>query len=90
MKQQTWADQPVHSPSFVKIKIFNFSFFVKWFNSVDLKKAKEPLILPARLCQPLWPIIKVPGHSKLDSLEVEGNHLTDISEKNAAIKGTNN
>ena len=34
-------------------------------------------------------IIKVPWHSKLDSLEAKGNHLTDIPEKTLALKGTN-
>lgn len=33
--------------------------------------------------------IKVPAHSKLDSLEARGNHLVDISAKNAALEGTN-
>ena len=28
------------------------------------------------------------GHSKLDLLEAEGNHLADISKRNAALKGT--
>lgn len=27
------------------------------------------------------------GHSKLDLLEAEGNHLADISKRNAALKG---
>lgn len=35
-------------------------------------------------------IIKVPGHSKLNSLEAKGNHLTDISAMHTAPKGTNN
>lgn len=35
-------------------------------------------------------IIKVPGHSKLNSLEAKGNHLTDISAMHTALKGTNN
>lgn len=33
-------------------------------------------------------IIKFPGHSRINSLEAEGNHLTDISAKTAAIKKT--
>ena len=34
-------------------------------------------------------IIKIPGHSKLDSLEAKGKHLADTSRKNAAVKGAN-
>ena len=34
-------------------------------------------------------IIKIPGHSRLDSLEAKGNHLPDISSKITALKGTN-
>ena len=42
------------------------------------------ILLPATLA-----IIKIPGHSKLDSLEAKGNHLAAISARNAALKGTN-
>ena len=38
--------------------------------------------------QELLAIIKVPEHSKLDSLEAKGN-LTDISTKNTALKAIN-
>lgn len=31
--------------------------------------------------------IKIPGHSKLDSLEAKGNHLADTSTRNATLKG---
>lgn len=37
-------------------------------------------------CQSL--IIKIPGHSTLDSLEAKENQLPDISAKNATYKGT--
>lgn len=33
-------------------------------------------------------IVKFPGHSRLNSLEAEGNHLADISAKTTAIKKT--
>lgn len=33
-------------------------------------------------------IIKIMGHSKLDSLEAKGNHIALISARNAALKGT--
>ena len=32
-------------------------------------------------------MIKVRGYSKPDSLEAKGNHIADISTKNAALKG---
>ena len=47
-------------------------------------------LLDAILLLAILTIIKVPGHSKLDSPEAKGNHLTDISTKNTALKGTNN
>lgn len=34
----------------------------------------------------LWNIIKVPGHSRLDSLEAKGNHLANISTKMLLIR----
>ena len=34
--------------------------------------------------------IKIWGNSKHDSLETKGNHLADISARNAILKGTNN
>ena len=40
--------------------------------------------LPATLA-----FIKIPGHSKLDSLDAQGNHLPDTSVINANFKGTN-
>lgn len=33
--------------------------------------------------------IKVPGHSRLNSLEAKVTHLIDISAKNSALKETN-
>ena len=42
------------------------------------------LYLPAALA-----VIKILGRSKLDSLEAKGNHLADISTRNAALKGNN-
>ena len=44
----------------------------------------DAILLPATLA------IKLPGHSKLDSLEAKGTHLADISARNATLKGTNN
>ena len=43
------------------------------------------VILPAILAT-----IKILGHVKLDFLENKGNHLADISARNAILKGTNN
>ena len=40
--------------------------------------------LPATLT-----IIKILGHSKLDSLEAKGNYIAGISTRKAALKGTN-
>lgn len=34
-------------------------------------------------------ITRILLHSKLDSLQVKGNHLADTSARNAALKGTN-
>lgn len=42
------------------------------------------MLLPAALAT-----IKIPGHSKLNSLKAKGNHLTDIFSRNEALKGTN-
>ena len=33
--------------------------------------------------------MKIPRCSKLECLEAKGNHLVDVSAKNAALKGTN-
>ena len=41
------------------------------------------------LCLGIISIIKVPGHSKLNSLEAKGNNLIDISTKNTVLKGIN-
>lgn len=54
-------------------------------NGLYVQELLDALILPAALV-----IIKVTRHSKLDFLEAKGNHLTDISTKNIALKGTNN
>ena len=32
--------------------------------------------------------MKIPRHSKFGSLEAKGNHLADVSAKNADLKGT--
>lgn len=42
----------------------------------------DVLLLPAALA------LKIPGHSKLDSLEAKGNPLADISTRDGALKGT--
>lgn len=42
------------------------------------------IFLPATLA-----IIKIPRHSKFDSLEAKGNHLIGISVRNAVFKETN-
>ena len=44
----------------------------------------DAILIPATLA-----IIKISGHSKLDSLEAKGNYLADISARNVALKGTN-
>lgn len=41
------------------------------------------------LCLGIISIIKVPGHSKINSLEAKGNNLIDISTKNTILKGIN-
>lgn len=42
------------------------------------------IILPAASA-----IIKIPGHSKLDSLETKGNHLADTNARNDILQGSN-
>ena len=54
-------------------------------NGPYVQELLDAILLPAILA-----IIKIPGHSKLDSLEAKWNHLADISAKNAALKRTNN
>lgn len=54
-------------------------------NGLYVQQLLDAIILPAALI-----IIKVTGHSKLDPLVAKGNHLTDSSTKNTALKGTNN
>lgn len=54
-------------------------------NSTYVQKLLNAVILPAILA-----IIKILGHVKLDFLEITGNHLADISARNAILKGTNN
>ena len=54
-------------------------------NGSYVQNLLDALLLPATLA-----ITKVPGHSKLNSLETKGNYLTDISTKNTALKGVNN
>ena len=46
-------------------------------------------LLDAILLLPTLAITKIQRHSKLDSLKAKGNHLGDISTRNAALKGTN-
>ena len=43
----------------------------------------DAILLPAALV-----IIKMPGHSKFESLETKGNHPADIFTRNAALKGS--
>lgn len=54
-------------------------------NGPYIQELLDTIFLPAALA-----IIKVPGHSKLNSLEAKGNHFTHISAMNTAPKGTNN
>lgn len=42
----------------------------------DIQSVLDVILLPST-----WAIIKMPGHSKLDSLQAKENHLTDISYK---------
>lgn len=44
-------------------------------------------LLDASLSCDALNILKIPGHSKLDSLHAKGNDLVDISAKNAVFKG---
>lgn len=44
----------------------------------------DATLLPAALV-----VIKVPGHSRLNVLEAKGNHFTDISAQNPALKEIN-
>lgn len=54
----------------------------KIFNGSYVQDVLEATFLSATSA-----MIKVPGYSKLDSLEAKGNHIADISTKNAALKG---
>lgn len=45
-------------------------------------------ILDTILLPVMSAIIKIMGHSKLDSLEAKRNHIALISVRNAALKGT--
>lgn len=53
-------------------------------NGPYIQKLLDAILLPAALA-----IIKIPGHSKLDSLEAKENHLAETSTRNTALKGTN-
>ena len=53
-------------------------------NGPSVQELLDAILLPAALT-----IIKIPGHSKLDSLKAEGNHLADTSSGDAILKGTN-
>lgn len=44
----------------------------------------DAILLPVALA-----VIKVPGHSRLNSLGAKVNHLADIATKNTALKETN-
>lgn len=46
-------------------------------------RSLDATLLPVTLA-----IIKIPGHSKFDSLEGKENYLADISTRNATLKGT--
>lgn len=52
-------------------------------NGPFVQELLDAILLPATLAT-----IKIPGHSKLDSLEAKENHFADISIRNAALKGT--
>ena len=70
--------QPWHTP------------FPIWNQSVVPCPVLTVASLYATILLGILAIIKVPRHSKLNSLEAKGNHLTDISTKHSALKGTNN
>ena len=53
----------------------------KMKNGPYVQELRNAILLPAVL-----DIMKIPGHSKLDSLDAKGKHLADISERNAALK----
>ena len=52
-------------------------------NGPFVQELLDVILLPATLAT-----IKIPGHSKLDSLEAQENHFADISIRNATLKGT--
>ena len=54
-------------------------------NGSYVQELLDATLLPVALA-----VIKIPGHSKLDSLGAKGNHLAHILARNAALKGTNN
>ena len=53
-------------------------------NGTYVQELLDEIFLPAALV-----IIKILGHSNFDSLEAKGNHLYDLSTRNAALKETN-
>ena len=57
---------------------------MKILNELYVQELLDAILILATLA-----IIKISGHSKLGSLEVKGNHLTDISVRNIVLKGTN-
>ena len=54
------------------------------FKMASFQELLYAILLPVALA-----IIKVPGHSKRDSLEAKENHLVDTSTRNAALKEIN-
>lgn len=53
----------------------------KILNSLYVQELLGAILLPTALA-----VIKILGHSKLDSLETKGYHLAGISARNAALK----
>lgn len=50
-------------------------------NDLYVQNVLDVIVLPVAVT-----IIKVPRHSRLNTLEAKGNHLTDILAKNAALR----
>ena len=62
---------------------FRTSSRYEMLNGPFVQELLDVILLPATLAT-----IKIPGHSKLDSLEAQENHFADISIRNATLKGT--
>ena len=83
----TWVDMPFKK--LVALECYGTSKASSVLEGTKLKTAFMPRIIRCHTLASHLAIIKVPGNSKPDSLESKGNHLADISAKNAVLKGTN-